>query len=301
MKSETKKLVGFFAVPLVIFLLLALSPHDTESTEQFDGFTITKYRRHYLLDIEDGGIGQYLGEKVCLSKPNLCFKGEWVLRDYPKHFEIASWMRICDSKTEKWRFFDRTSSNEIFCNNCDAEALRCPKPPQSGSWFDSGNQSSELVGYAKENLSTIRTFSYGTAGVTMREFPSLKGVAYGAGEVISEWFYGDKSAMVWIQCEKKKCDVYRVDFKTGQSTQEATPCHYGDLLTFVLVGDRPEIRIHSEAKSDEICRDAQGKPAYPLGPEPEPWNPPPPDAGADKAGVETLPLSVDSGKPSEVP
>ena len=292
MKSETKKIIGFFAVPLVILLLLALTPRDTERTEQFDGFTITTYRRHYPLDIEDGGIGQYVGEKVCLAESNLCFKSKWVLRDYPKQFEAAPWMRICDSKTEKWRFFDRTSPNEIFCRNCDAVAMLCPNGPQTGTWFDNGNKSAELVGYAKENLSTIRTFTYDTAGVTMREFPSLKGVVYGAGEVISEWFYGDQSAMVWIQCDERKCDIYRVDFKTGQSTKEATPCRYSDLLTFVLVGDRPEIRIDSEAKNDEICRDAQGKPAYPLGPEPAPWNPPTTDEDANKATIEMRPLPV---------
>ncbi len=285
----------------MILLLLALTPRDTERNEQFDGFTITTYRRHYPLDIEDGGIGQYLGEKVCLAQPNLCFEGEWVLRDYPKQFENAPWIRICDSKTEKWRFFNRTSPIEIFCPNCDAESLRCPKPPQTASWFDHGNQSAEVVGYAKENMSTVRTFSYGTAGITMREFPSLKGVAYGAGDILSEWFYGDKSAMVWVQCDRNKCDLYRVDFKTGQSTQEATPCHYGDLLTFVLVGDRPEIRIDSEAKNDEICRDAQGKPAYPLAPEPERWHSQPIDAVAD-APVETPQLpETTPAKPSEVP
>ena len=288
MSEISKWLLGFLAL-FVALMVMSLWPYNTSTISRYDGLTVTVFRRHYPFDIEDGGTGQYLDTRLCIDAANVCARSPTWFYTYPKENPDAPWIELCDPKTHSKRFYNRVTGQELKCSNCDGEALRCPKPPQTGSWFDNGNQSAELIGYPKENLSTIRTFTYDTASVTMQEFPSLKGVAYGAGEVISEWFYGDKSATVWIQCDTKKCDVYRVDFKTGQSTQEATPCHFGKLLTFVLVGDRPEIRIDSEAKSDEICRDARGLPAYPLGPEPERSSPPPTDEVADKAPVGTLP------------
>ncbi len=297
MKFSFLKLILIPLLLILFIMVIALSPYTTTKNEQFDGYSITEYRRHYPLDIEDGGLGRYIDQKLCIDKLNVCTRAKDVFYSYPTKFINAHWSQLCDANSSRWRFFDLAAQVELKCLNCDSEALRCPKPPQTGSWFDNGNQSAELVGYAKENMSTVRTFSYGTDGITMREFPSLKGVAYGAGEIISEWFYGDKSAMAWIQCDKKKCNAYRVDFKTGHSTQEATPCQYGDLLTFVLVGDRPEIRVDSEAKNEEICRDAQGKQAYPLGPEPESSHSQPIDA----AHVETPQLPVDvADKQSEV-
>ena len=299
--SKILKLLLCFLALIVAFMVMPLWPHNTSTTSRYDGLTVTLFRKHYPFDIEDGGTGQYLDTRMCIDAANVCARSPGWFYTYPKENPDAPWLELCDPKTHSSRFFNRDTGMELKCGNCDIEALRCPKPSQTGRWFDNGNHSAELVGYAKENLSTIRTFSYDAAGVTMSEFPSLKGVAYGAGEVISEWFYGDESAMVWIQCDKKKCDAYRVDFKTGQSTREATPCHYGDLLTFVLVGDRPEIRVDSEAKSDEICRDARGKPAYPLAPETERWHSQPIDAVAD-APVETPQLpETTPAKPSEVP
>jgi hypothetical protein len=253
---------------VVLIIVMMLSPTTTARSTAEDGITTTEFRRHYPLDIEDGGIGQYLDTQVCIDRANLCMRSKRVFFTYPAKQITAPWIEICDPATSSSRFFNRISGRELKCINCDAESLRCPKPPQTGTWFDNGNKSSELVGYVKDNLSTVRAFTYTNADVTMHEFPDLKGVAYGAGEVISEWFYGDKSALTWIQCDNNKCVYYGIDFNTGKSTQEATPCDSNDRLTLVLVGNRPEIRVDFEAKGDEICRNTEGKPAYPLGPAP---------------------------------
>jgi hypothetical protein len=187
---------------------------------------------------------------------------------YPTDDPSAPWFELCDPKSHLSRFFNRVSGKELICGNCDDEALRCTKSPQTGRWFQNGNKTSELAGYANEKRSTVRTFTYSEAGVMQHEFPSINGLAYGVGAVIAKWFYGDQSALAWIQCDDNKCGFYGVDFKTGESTQETTPCDSDDRLTLVLVDNRPEIRVDFEAKGDEICRNAEGKPAYPLGPAP---------------------------------
>jgi hypothetical protein len=255
------------ALAFGVAVCLVTMPRISSRITNFEGFTVTEYRKHYPFDVEDGGLGKYESEKVCLTKNEKCYSEKWVLRDYPETYVRAPWMRICDGKVGEWQYFSRKSGAELKCSNCDADALRCPNPPQNGTWFDQGNKSSELVGYAKENRSTIRVYAYSNDGVKMHEFPILNGVAYGAGEIISEWFYGDKSRLAWIQCNDNRCVYYNVDFNTGESTQEATPCDSNDDLTLVLVDNRPEIRVDFEAKGDEICRNAEGKLAYPLGPE----------------------------------
>jgi hypothetical protein len=254
-------------VCVVVILVAAFLPHNTSTTERYDGLTVTEFRRHYPLDIEDGGIGQYLDTQVCIDAASVCARSSDLFYNYPKGDTGAPWLELCDPKTLTSRFFNRVTGKEQQCSNCDAEALRCSKSPQTGRWFQNGTKSSELAGYSKENRSTVRVFTYRDAGVTMHEFPSIQGVAYGVGDVIAKWFYGDKSRLAWIQCNDNRCVYYNVDFNTGESTQEATPCDSNDDLTLVLVDNRPEIRVDFEAKGDEICRNAEGKLAYPLGPE----------------------------------
>lgn len=266
--NDVVRWLGGLLTCIVALFVLSLWPYNTSKTTTSDGLTITDFRRHYPFDIEDGGLGQYLDTEICIDAAQICARSSDLVYSYPTDNLSAPWMDLCDPKTHLQRFFNRVTGKELTCHNCDAEAIRCPKPPQAGTWFDNGNQASELVGYSNENLSTVRTFNYNNDGVTLSQFPNVKGIAYGADSVANKWFYGDNSRFAWIQCDDQKCGYYLVDFNTGQSKQETTPCHYGHQLILVLVGDRPEIRIDAEAKGDEICRDAQGKLAYPLGPEP---------------------------------
>ena len=266
--NDVVRWLGGLLACIVALFVFALWPYNTSKTKTSDGLTITDFRRHYPFDIEDGGLGQYLDTQVCIDAAKFCARSSDLFYSYPADNPKAPWIEFCDPKTHLQRFFNRVSGQELICTNCDKEATRCPKPPQTGTWFGDGNHSSELVGYEKENMSTVRTFNYSASGVTMRDFPSIKGVVYGVSDVPTEWYFGDKSRLAWIQCDDQKCGYYLVDFNTGQSKQETTPCHYGHQLILVLVGDRPEIRIDYQAKGDEICLNAEGQPAYPLGPAP---------------------------------
>jgi hypothetical protein len=270
MRKAIYKYIIWMLVAVLTVTIYLLWPYTTESVSKEDIFTITQYRRHYPLDIEDAGMGKYLDEKICIDAADVCVRAERVFYSYPGMGQKAPWTKICNNETNQWRYFNRFSGMELKCKNCDLEALRCPKPPQTGTWFDDGNQSSELVGYDSLNLSTVRTFIYDSSGVTMKELPDFKGVVYGADSVISERFYDDRSKIAWIQCSKNHCDAFWLDFKTGTNSVESTPCHYGHHLTFELVGNRPELYIDGEAKGDEICFNTDGKPAYPFAPIPPP-------------------------------
>lgn len=299
-----KTTIKFTAWTLSLILLigmLTLIPRTTEKTKIYDGFTVTEYRKHYFFDIHDGGMGRYRDKKLCVTKPAVCFRDERVGFSYPNHPQ-AAWLKVCDPVTHSWRFFDRKLGTEIICIDCDDRAKFCPKFPSFGYWFEHGNKISEISGNAISGTTEIRIFELGGEFVKLKMFDPIRSVVLGDLS-INEWAnYNDGLMFAWRQCSEKKCDLHWIDLVTGKAFHETTPCHFPQKITFVKIGNRPELRMEWGAKGDEICLNAEGKPAYPSVRDPGPWSPPPTDEDADKAPVDTPSLPASSGaKSSAVP
>jgi hypothetical protein len=259
------KFVAFTAlIGLTSIVMYAFLWSWSDETKQYDGFKITDHRKRYALDIGNSGYGRFIDETLCLDKNPVCFRAETVWADYPDSFPKARWITICDPAIKRWRFFNRDSALELNCSNCDAEALRCPKIPESGgSWFADGNVSSELVGYPLLNQSRLRTYSYSLDGVLMKEITTI-GVAFSSGYIAARNSFRNGSAYAWIQCDDLKCVLHWVNFETGSWLFQETPCNAGNEITFEIVGERPQMRLRQGAKDAEICRNSRGEPAYPF-------------------------------------
>ncbi len=248
---------------LVLLAVINLWPYTTENSETKDGITITEYRRHYFFDVHDGGIGRWLDVRVCIDAAKVCVRAERVHYSYPSQMPDSKWADLCDTQKNQYRFFNRISGTELKCHNCDAEALRCPKPPQNGTWF-SENKTSEIVGYVAENQSTVRTYTFSQTGVTMSVLPTISGFVYGANTTIYERFLDDRSKLAWVDCSDSSCNFYTLDFLTGKFVRESTPCKYGNKLKIESIDNLTVLKIQFNAKGDEICRRSDGSPAYPI-------------------------------------
>ncbi len=262
--NKALKIIGYaIAFCLGIVVLFATSSHWSEHTKQYDGFKIIDHRKHYALDIHDGGLGRLIDRTLCLDSMPLCFRAETVWANYPNDFPKARWIQICDPKTDRWRFFSRASAVELACLNCDAEALRCPKISESaGAWFSGGDKVNEIVGYPSLNKSTLRSYSFSNAGVSMKDITSI-GVAFNPEYISARVRFNNGTAYAWLQCVQLNCALYWVDFESGKWFFENTPCNSEDELTLEIVDNVPQLRTEWDARGDEICLNASGKPAYP--------------------------------------
>jgi hypothetical protein len=267
-KLILKSFFLFFGLTLLA-VVIKLWPYTTEHSETKDGITITEYRRHYALDLHDAGHGRFLDQRVCIDAAKFCVREKFPFYNYPTQNLKVPWVQICDSSTNQWHSFNRFTGKELVCHNCDDEALKCLKPQQNGTWFED-NRVSEVVGYKTKNQTTIRTYLFDNSGVTMTSLPTISGFVYGSETTIAEGFLSDRSKLAWVDCSKTKCDFYTLDFITGTWTKESTPCRFGNKLVIEEIDSFPVINMQYNAQGDEVCLNANGKPAYPFAPIPPP-------------------------------
>jgi hypothetical protein len=103
----------------------------------------------------------------------------------------------------------------------------------------------------------------------MRVLSTIRNTVYLSGKIVAQQKTNNGENLAWIECSPIKCKLIWIDFKTGHSFYESTPCGIGNKITFQIIKNSPQLRLEWGAKGDEICRNADGQPAYPFMPEPE--------------------------------